>query len=133
MGSRMTDRLARVQCNFDAGEDIISEGEPSTEVFVLLKGRARVHTGDHEIRVLEVDSGDLFFGELATLLGRPRTATVTALTPCTVLKIPGDTLMDVLTSCPRLLSALLQQMASRTVYMDEVRRQVKQARSQVAA
>lgn len=41
-----------------------------------------------------------YFGEIGVLERIPRTATVTALTPVTVLRIDGDALLDALTASP---------------------------------
>lgn len=128
MADTMADQLHKLQVTYQPGEVIIHEGEASTEVFVLMKGSACVQVNGQTIRTLDVEDGDVFFGELATILERPRTATVSALTTCKALKIPGGSLMEVLARCPRLLEGILHQMAARTVYMDEMRR-IAQARA----
>ena len=65
-----------------AGTVLIREGEPGDRFFVLLQGIAAVsQTGLGERRVLRAGE---YFGEVALAMGVPRTATITAMTPCVV-------------------------------------------------
>jgi hypothetical protein len=74
---------------FPAGGIVVSEGDPGDSLFLIASGSVRILVvGGHgralEIRHLEV--GD-FFGEVAALSGRPRTATVVATTDCELLEV----------------------------------------------
>ena len=65
-----------------AGTVLVREGEPGDRFFVLLSGVAAS-------RSRRSASGDIlkageFFGEVALAMHVPRTATVTAMTPCVV-------------------------------------------------
>ena len=79
--SGMTDAaIAAVQsvaidAEFEAGDPIVTEGEPGDCFYVVVSGRATVDRGGEPIG--ELEPGD-FFGEIALLDGRPRTASVTA-------------------------------------------------------
>ena len=65
-----------------AGTVLIREGEPGDRFFVLLSGVAGVsQTGLGQRGVLKAGE---FFGEVALTMHVPRTATVTAMTPCVV-------------------------------------------------
>jgi CRP-like cAMP-binding protein len=77
-------RLADVMERDDvaAGTVLIREGEPGDRFFVLISGVAGVSQsslGDRSI----IRAGE-FFGEVALTMKVPRTATVTAMTPCVV-------------------------------------------------
>ncbi|MCB9797335.1 MAG: cyclic nucleotide-binding domain-containing protein [Alphaproteobacteria bacterium] len=77
------------QMELRAGEVLFREGERSDAMYVLLKGSAFVLRADPdgESTVLDqLDAGECF-GEMAMLLGSPRTATVRAATDCVVLRI----------------------------------------------
>ena len=66
----------------DAGTVLVREGEPGDRFYVLLAGVAGVSQSElGERRVLRAGE---FFGEVALTMHVPRTATVTAMTPCTV-------------------------------------------------
>ena len=72
---------------FDPGSVIITEGETSRFVLVVLDGSVEV-TKDGR-RLAELGEGDIV-GEIAALHDVPRTASVTALTPVTSISVPGD-------------------------------------------
>ncbi len=76
-----------------AGERIVRIGEPGLCLYVLLEGSARVTVGpdDAEIELARIDSGD-FFGEVALVDDGPRSANVTAVVPCTLLRITRMTI-----------------------------------------
>jgi CRP-like cAMP-binding protein len=72
-----------------AGTVIVREGEPGDRFYVLLSGVAGVSQsslGDRRI----LRAGE-FFGEVALTMHVPRTATVTAMTPCVVASCDAET------------------------------------------
>jgi CRP-like cAMP-binding protein len=71
------------------GHVILTEGEPGQSVFVLASGSVRVfvrEAGGRNVEVAQLFEG-AFFGEMATLSSRPRSATVTAAAPCELLEL----------------------------------------------
>jgi len=75
--------------SYQAGQVLVSEGEPGDSLFVLAAGDARVYVEgpDHHHReVRHLVAGD-FFGEISLLTGGPRSATVIAATECEVLEL----------------------------------------------
>jgi CRP-like cAMP-binding protein len=78
--AKLAERMRREDVS--AGTVLVREGEPGDRFFVLLSGIAGVSQsalGDR--RVLRAGE---FFGEVALTMHVPRTATVTAMTPCVV-------------------------------------------------
>jgi len=72
-----------------AGGIVVNEGDPGDSIFIIASGSVRIlvmggHGRPFEIRRL--DAGD-FFGELAALSGKPRSATVVAAADCELLEI----------------------------------------------
>lgn len=72
-----------------AGALVVSEGDAGDSVFLIASGSVRVLVVGGHGRPLEIrrlDAGD-FFGEVAALSGRPRSATVVAVTSCELLEV----------------------------------------------
>lgn len=97
-----------------AGATVVAEEEPSTGIYILLDGRADVTVtveGDH-VRVGDVLVGDSF-GELATLLGQARTATVVATEPSRLLYLSTDAIRTLLGHDAEFGLALARDVAGR--------------------
>ena len=67
-----------------AGKVLTTEGEIGREFFVIVRGKAEATRGGVALATVEAGS---FFGEMALVDRRPRSATVTTLEPSTVLVI----------------------------------------------
>jgi CRP-like cAMP-binding protein len=77
---KLADRMQRDEVA--AGTVLIREGRPGDRFFVLLSGIAAVsQSALGSRRVLRAGE---YFGEVALAMGVPRTATITAMTPCVV-------------------------------------------------
>lgn len=88
----LADRMRRDE--IPAGAVIVREGEPGDRFFVLLAGVAAVSQSSlGERRVLRAGE---YFGEVALTMGVPRTATVTAMTPCVVASCDQTTFDELL-------------------------------------
>lgn len=96
---------------FDAGERILEEGKPGDKVFVMSEGAVRVEIEERSVRVIE-EPGTLF-GEISTLLGRSRSATVTVVRPSRFYVI--DDLPTFVRRNPEIAIELLRLMADRVV------------------
>lgn len=72
---RILPRLQSVRV--PAGTAVVTEGEPGDRYYVIRSGEAEVSQNGAAVRRIGPGTG---FGELALLLGRPRSATVTAVT-----------------------------------------------------
>jgi CRP-like cAMP-binding protein len=74
------------------GEIVIAEGELAAHMFVVLSGEVEVlHKGDadHDVRLALLGPGD-WIGEMAILdVLQPRSASVRALAPTTLLRLSG--------------------------------------------
>jgi CRP-like cAMP-binding protein len=92
------------------GEMVVREGDRGTSMFFIARGSVRIlvmggHGQPFEIRRME--EGD-FFGEMAALSGRPRSATVVAASACEMLEIERKAL-DVLVALRPAVRALLDE------------------------
>ncbi|QDG78505.1 cyclic nucleotide-binding domain-containing protein [Labrenzia sp. PHM005] len=80
--------------HFAGDHAIVREGEETSDLFLLVEGQARVTRVGPEGEIIPlgtVSVGDCI-GELAFLDGEPRAASVIAQIPCTLVKVPEETL-----------------------------------------
>ena len=99
----------------EEGQVFVEEGSVGREFFVILDGRAEVTREGKP--VAELGPGD-FVGELSLLDPGPRNATVTALTPMTVMVLTKAEFETVLTEAPGMTRKLLAGMAYRLRDLD---------------
>ena len=93
-----------------AGTELIREGEPGNEFYVVVEGEIDVRRGKR--RVAQLGAGS-FVGEIALLSRSPRTATVVATTPLRVLAIEGRDFVELLDSMPELWLKVARALADR--------------------
>ncbi|HXY61748.1 MAG TPA: cyclic nucleotide-binding domain-containing protein [Nitrospirota bacterium] len=89
------------------GKPIIKEGDTGSSVFILTRGAVRVYatvTGK-KIELATLQPSD-FFGEIAFLTGRPRTATVETTEESDVLEVAEEDLNEMIRKSPRMLEVL---------------------------
>lgn len=100
------------------GEVICREDDPPGPTYVVLSGRLRVYRRDlknppHVQQLAELGAGAVF-GELASILEQPRSATVQAITACELLELPPGRLQTLAREHPglqRVLSVALEERA----------------------
>ena len=98
------------ELTFKVGETIVRQGDPGDDLYVILEGRARVERGGRAVESL--GQGE-FFGEVAVLDGRPRSADVVADTAVRTLKLSREVVRDALEREPRAAWAMLRVLAAR--------------------
>src|SRR5579864_3452529 len=81
------------QTTFEPGQIVVRQGAPADKFFIIVDGSVEVvqDEGEGTTRQLTVLRGGEFFGEIAIMRDTPRTATVRALTPTTLLAMDRDT------------------------------------------
>ncbi len=100
---------------YEAGEVIFQEGDPGDGIYIVLEGLVQVSTrvSETERRVLtRVEEGD-FFGEMAILDDRPRSATASAESDTKVYFLHRDDLSRILDRSPKLTVSLLREFSLR--------------------
>jgi hypothetical protein len=96
--------------SFESGDIIISEGEAGDSLFVLTSGIVKAfvrNPAGKNVQVREMSEG-AFFGEISILSGKPRTATITARTPCELLELDRSTLDSISKTHPHVREVLQQ-------------------------
>jgi len=100
--------------SFVAGETIITEGEPGDAAYIILDGRCEVRkeTPSGITVHTTLGPGDVF-GEMAILTAGPRTASVVATEPTTVLVVTASVLEQELEAMKPWMATLLKSLAAR--------------------
>jgi len=92
------------QVQVETGKVMAQQGKTGWEFIFIVEGKARVEKNGKVIRQL---SGGDFFGEIALIDGKPRTATVTAETDMTVLIVHKTSFDHLLDTIPGLQKKIL--------------------------
>jgi CRP/FNR family transcriptional regulator, cyclic AMP receptor protein len=92
------------------GTTLTTEGKSGREFFAIVEGEADVVMNGKWVATLS--QGD-FFGEIALLTGRPRTATVQATSPIRVLVITARGFSSLLDKSPEIQRKILLALAER--------------------
>jgi CRP/FNR family transcriptional regulator, cyclic AMP receptor protein len=92
-------------------DTIIMQGQADRALYVVLAGRSRVtvHNTAVEVFIDEIGPGELF-GELSFFDGCPRTASVRASTPSTLMRLTREAFDRMNARDPRLGAALLLEL-----------------------
>ncbi len=101
--------------SFAPGDVIVTEGEPGQSLFILAEGSVSVFVRNavgRNAHLCRLDEG-AFFGEISTLSGRPRSATVTAASRCELLELDPPNLDLIARSHPRMREVLEEYSARR--------------------
>jgi CRP-like cAMP-binding protein len=78
---------------YEAGEIIMNQGDLGTSMYIVVDGRVRIFEGEKD---LAEHGTRAVFGELAALDPEPRAASVQALEDCTLLRLDGESLYDLM-------------------------------------
>lgn len=100
--------------NFDKGQSLMRQGEMGDAAFLILSGEADVlaDAGDGPVKVASAGVNG-FVGEMAILRDQPRTATVTAATDVSTLKITKESFFQLIEDSPKIAVELMRVLAQR--------------------
>ncbi len=99
---------------FPAGTSLFEEGEPCTGMFVIQKGKVRLfrRVGEKEITIDVLEEGD-FFGEMACLIGHPRSLNAVVEEDSRILVIQPEILESLFRSTSSMGLKVVESLASR--------------------
>jgi len=96
--------------HFSPGEIVVAEGDESGRFHLIVDGRATTTVGGTQ--VAEFGPGD-YFGEVAMIDRKPRTATVTAATDLKTLSLASISVRPMLREHPEITLKLLEKVCAR--------------------
>ena len=117
---------------FQPGQSLMHQGDMGDSAYVIVEGSAGVivNTSTGPLKVATVKKND-FVGEIAILCDMPRTATITAETELTTLRISKDLFFRLVTEFPQMAVEMLRVLAQRlertTAYWRDTNAKLQQA------
>jgi CRP-like cAMP-binding protein len=110
----MNDALERFAHEFPAGTVLFEEGQPGHVMYIVVSGEIEIRRriGGAE-RVLAALGDGEFFGEMAILSGRPRSAIAVVRRAARLLVIDGTTFEAMLRARPEIALRLIKALAAR--------------------
>ncbi len=101
--------------SFPRGAAILRAGEETDALFIIMSGRVKVLIPDeqgHEV-ILTLMGAQEFVGEMGLLDGLPSSATVEALEPCEMLRLPRTAFLSYLESNGEVAMMVLRNLVKR--------------------
>jgi CRP/FNR family transcriptional regulator, cyclic AMP receptor protein len=109
---------------YQPGEEIVRQGDTGVGLFVLTNGQVRV-TQDRQGTAFDLgvlEHGQVF-GELSLLDDSPRTATITAIDPSSVIIVPIWDFRAALRDNPSMALSMLASLSQRIRRIEQSQRQ----------
>jgi type IV pilus assembly protein PilB len=103
---------------YEDGDVIIREGNQDVDFFKLIRGALTVVKGGKKIAEL-TEPGD-YFGEMASLTGEVRTASVISQGRSTIKRYPGDKLDEIINKYPDMSGHLFKTMTTRLAKSNQI-------------
>lgn len=96
------------------GTTVFRQGDPGGSVYVIRAGKVRVlkDSAGRQRMVTTLGPGD-FFGEMAVVTGRPRSATVEVVEDAELLKVPAGKLQEMVAGNGEVAIRLIRHLAER--------------------
>ena len=108
--------------SYEAGDIVVSEGQPGDSLFVLTTGALKAFVRDRagrNVLVREMPEGS-FFGEVSILSGQPRSATVTCASRCELLELDLPALQEIVAAHPHVREVIQEAYESRAGSEEEM-------------
>jgi CRP/FNR family transcriptional regulator, cyclic AMP receptor protein len=114
MRERDTDLFRKMGRGYPAGMVLFREGEPGSEMYVIHEGTVRLTRGKGNLEKILADlpAGE-FFGEMAIVINRPRTATATVLESAKLLVLDATTFEAMVRKNAEIALRIIKKLAHR--------------------
>jgi CRP/FNR family cyclic AMP-dependent transcriptional regulator len=106
---------------FPKGAIVINEGDEAGTLFVIVSGAVKAYLSDENGKeaILSTQGPGEYFGELALFDDTPRSASVAATEPCTLMVLQKSVVQEAVRSDPDIALKLLKGMAGRVRRLTE--------------
>lgn len=105
---------------FRAGDVVFDEGQPSEALYVIQSGHVElVRRGPDGERVVARHGPGELFGEIAVLLGQPRTSRAVASTDARLLQLDRATFESMCADRPEIALRVIQRLAERAIDLEQ--------------
>lgn len=125
LGERQLDRVLEASrlVHYPRRSPALMKGPGLDQLSFLLSGRLQVvdYLADGREVALNIIREGQFFGELSVIDRQPRSATLIALVPSTVLQTPGALARELFFQSPRVAEAMMKHLAHKIRRMSELR------------
>ena len=114
MGESDRDLFKRFGQSFPSGTVLFREGESGSEMYVIHAGRVKLTRGKGALeQTLAVLPPGEFFGEMAIVMDRPRTATATVVEDTRLLVLDSTTFETMVRNNAEIALRIIRKLASR--------------------
>lgn len=118
---------------YKAGNVVFEQGDTGTDIYILKRGAVTVSVNGRIMGL--INTPDTFIGEMAFILGTPRTATIEAVEDSEFVAIPAEYLHDNVMRNPQLgfelIKLLSTRLANTTRYASRLENEVTEARNRL--
>src|ERR1700682_4313037 len=115
-------RIARLlkECKINENEVIFTQGDIGDGLYIILQGRVRIASTDNfgRERVLAFYGPGEFFGDMAVLIGAPRSATASSSTNLRLLQLRKDDFDMLVATSVGIMRGMLRVMVERQTAMN---------------
>ena len=110
-GEELT-HIARItdEVEYATEATIFAEGDQGDAMYLIVEGNVRIHAGSQELAEL---GSRQCFGEMSILDAEPRSASVTAMSELTLLKIQNNDFGEILTEKPEISQGIIKVLTRR--------------------
>jgi len=105
-------RIAQItdEVEYRPEQAVVTEGEHGDAMYLIVDGKVKVHSGD---KVLAELGRTQCIGEMSILDAEPRSASVTALSELTLLKIQREDFAEILAEKPEISQGIIKVLTHR--------------------
>jgi CRP-like cAMP-binding protein len=118
---------------YKAGNVVFEQGDTGTDIYILKRGAVTVYVNGRIMGL--INTPNTFIGEMAFILGTPRTATIEAVEDSEFVVIPAEYLHDNVMRNPELGFELIKLLSSRlantTRYASRLENEVTEMRNRL--
>lgn len=98
------------EVQFEEGDEVFREGEPGDSLYLVIEGQIRIHRGGNEVATLGARQ---VFGEMALLDSDPRSASASAISVLTCLRISSDDFNEILVEKGEIAIGIIRVLSRR--------------------